>query len=222
MMPAKGKKRNPRNLTVAIVEDDEKIRDTYVELVGTAKGIRCIGAYESCEAAFDGLPANLPDVLLMDIGLPGISGIEGVKYIKTLFPSVDILMLTVYDDDEKIFQSICAGATGYLLKNAPPGELIKAIKSIRSGAPMTPSIARRVLNMVRHHDIPPSKDFQLTSRELDILEWLVKGLSFQNIASNLYISPHTVHSHIKNIYEKLHVHSKTEAVSKILKSRLLS
>jgi DNA-binding NarL/FixJ family response regulator len=161
-----------------------------------------------------------PQVILMDIGLPGMSGIEGARLIKSAYPSVDILMLTVYDDDDKIFRSICSGASGYVLKNSDPTELIRAIQGIRTGAPMSASIARRVLQLVRQYAPSVSPDIHLTPREFDILHSLVEGLSYKKIAEKSFISPLTVHTHIKRIYEKLQVHSKTEAVSKALRSQL--
>jgi DNA-binding NarL/FixJ family response regulator len=207
-------------ITVAIVEDRGRIRDTIVDIINGTPGLRCIGAYHSVESAMKELEHNIPDVLLMDIGLPGMSGIEGVKVIKSRFPSIDVLMHTVYDDDDKIFQSICAGASGYVLKNAESSELIRAIKEIRIGAPMSPSIARRLLSMVRDKEAPPANQMNLTPRELDILQWLVEGYSYKRIAEKLFISPLTVQSHIKRVYEKLQVHSKSAAVSKALKYRL--
>jgi DNA-binding NarL/FixJ family response regulator len=156
----------------------------------------------------------------MDIGLPGMSGIDGVKAVKARFPDVDILMHTVFDDDEKIFQSILAGASGYVLKNAEAEELIRAIREIRVGAPMSASIARRMLAMMRGKEAKPTDALNLTPRELEILQWLVEGLSYKKIAEKLFISPLTVQSHIKKVYEKLQVHSKSAAVSKALKYRL--
>lgn len=207
-------------IRVAVVEDRSRIRDTIVDIINGTPGLECVGAYNSVESALKELGQHIPDVLLMDIGLPGMSGIEGVKVVKSRFPSVDVLMHTVYDDDEKIFQSICAGASGYVLKNAESAELIRAIKEIRIGAPMSASIARRLLSMVRDKEAPPSTQMNLTPRELDILQWLVEGYSYKRIAEKLYISPLTVQSHIKRVYEKLQVHSKSAAVSKALKYKL--
>jgi DNA-binding NarL/FixJ family response regulator len=209
-----------RDIKVIVVEDRKRIRETIVDIVNGSEGIRCIGAYGSCEALLEALPGNMPDVILMDIVLPGMSGIEGVKLAKSRFPSVDILMHTVYDDDEKIFQSICAGASGYVLKNVESSELIRAIREIREGAPMSASIARRLLEMVRGKEAQSAEELNLTPRELDILQWLVEGLSYKRIAEKLFISPLTVQSHIKRVYEKLQVHSKSAAVSKALKYRL--
>lgn len=207
-------------LTVVIVEDRARIRETIVDIINGTEGLRCIGAYNSCEAVLEALQTQVPHVLLMDIGLPGMSGIEGVKIVKSRYPSIDVLMHTVYDDDDKIFQSICAGASGYVLKNAESAELIRAIREIRVGAPMSASIARRLLTMVRRREASPAVDMNLTPRELDILQWLVEGFSYKKIAEKLFISPLTVQSHIKRVYEKLQVHSKSAAVSKALKYKL--
>ena len=210
-------------IAVMVVEDRGRIRETIVDIINGSGGIRCIGSYDSCESILEALKTTVPDVLLMDIGLPGMSGIEGVKLIKGKYPSIDVLMHTVYDDDEKIFQSICAGASGYVLKNAESAELIRAIREIHIGAPMSASIARRLLTMVRGREggeAVTAEQMNLTPRELDILHSLVEGHSYKKIAEKLFISPLTVQSHIKRVYEKLQVHSKSAAVSKALKYRL--
>ena len=206
---------------VVIVEDDEKIRESYVMLINDTEEMECIGDFGNCEDMLCELDNLLVDVLLMDIGLPGMSGIEGIKRVKDIYPSIEILMLTVYDDDDKIFQSIYSGASGYILKNDSPDEIIRAIREIKTGSPMSAAIARRVLNFIREVEtFPKANNFKLTPREIDILQLLVDGLSFKRIAESLFISPFTVHSHIKRIYEKLHVHSKAEAVSKALKNKI--
>jgi DNA-binding NarL/FixJ family response regulator len=207
-------------ISVIVVEDRTRIRETIVDLINETDGLRCAAAYGSCEALLEHLGEAPPDVILMDIGLPGMSGIDGVKAVKARFPDVDILMHTVFDDDEKIFQSILAGASGYVLKNAESEELIRAIREIRVGAPMSASIARRMLAMMRGKETRPTDELNLTPRELEILQWLVEGLSYKKIAEKLFISPLTVQSHIKKVYEKLQVHSKSAAVSKALKYKL--
>jgi DNA-binding NarL/FixJ family response regulator len=207
-------------ITVAVIEDRSRIRETIVDIINGTVGLKCIGAYNSVESALEDLEQNIPNVLLMDIGLPGMSGIEGVKVVKSKLPMIDVLMHTVYDDDDKIFQSICAGASGYVLKNVESAELIRAIKEIRIGAPMSASIARRLLTMVRGKEARPADQMNLSPRELDILQWLVEGYSYKRIAEKLFISPLTVQSHIKRVYEKLQVHSKSAAVSKALKYKL--
>lgn len=208
-------------MRVTVVEDRKRLREAIVEIIDGTEGLVCNAAYGSCEALLEGIGDAVPDVILMDIVLPGMSGIEGVRAVKARYPQVDVLMHTVYDDDEKIFQSICAGASGYVLKNAESTELIRAIREIQVGAPMSASIARRMLEFVRGTARKPSNELKLTPRETDILQWLVEGLSYKSIAETLFISPLTVQSHIKRLYEKLHVHSKSAAVSKALKERLL-
>jgi DNA-binding NarL/FixJ family response regulator len=210
-------------ITVMIVEDRGRIRETIVDVINSSEGLKCIGAYNSCEMVLEALTGSVPNVLLMDIGLPGMSGIEGVKLVKNRYPSIDVLMHTVYDDDDKIFQSICAGASGYVLKNVESSELIKAIRETHVGAPMSASIARRLLNMVRGREGKAAsavEELNLTPRELDILQSLVEGHSYKKIAEKLFISPLTVQSHIKRVYEKLQVHSKSAAVSKALRYKL--
>ena len=206
--------------TVIVVEDRTRIRETIVDLINETDGLRCAGSYGSCEALLERLADEVPDVILMDIGLPGMSGIDGVKAVKARFPDVDILMHTVFDDDEKIFQSILAGASGYVLKNAEADELIRAIREIRVGAPMRASIARRMLAMMRGKEAKPTDALNLTPREMEIMQWLVEGLSYKKIAEKLFISPLTVHSHLTKVYETLQVHSKSAAVSQALKYRL--
>lgn len=213
----------PPGITVIIVEDRSRIRETIVDIINSSEGLKCIGSYNSCEAALESLKETVPNVLLMDIGLPGMSGIEGVKLIKSRYPSIDVLMHTVYDDDDKIFQSICAGASGYVLKNVESAELIRAIRETHVGAPMSASIARRLLNMVRGREgreAAQAEELNLTPREFDILQSLVEGHSYKKIAEKLFISPLTVQSHIKRVYEKLQVHSKSAAVSKALRYKL--
>lgn len=210
------------SINVMIVEDNPSIREGIARLVNSTPGYRCHQLYASCEDALKELREPLPDVILMDIGLEGISGIEGVRRIKQKFPAVNIVMLTVYNDNEKIFQSLCYGASGYLLKNSPPEELVRAIAEVhRGGAAMTPSIAKKVLALFR--SVAPSRieEHNLTKREREILEHLVAGSSYKMIADDLSISTETVHTHIKRIYEKLHVHSKSEAVAKALKQKLV-
>ena len=219
--------KNPSNastdqepIRVVIVEDRARIRQSLGDIISGSEGLVLETAFADCELLLKALSTLAVDVILMDIGLPGMSGIEGVKKVKATRPEVDVLMHTVFDDDDKIFQSICAGASGYVLKNAEPTELIQAIREISVGAPMSASIARRLLEMVRGKEVKKPKELNLTRRELDILQWLVEGLSYKRIAEQLFISPLTVQSHIKNIYEKLQVHSKSAAVSKALRYKL--
>jgi DNA-binding NarL/FixJ family response regulator len=208
-------------INVVIIEDNEQYRNGLIQLIDGTPGYACTGAFADCEKALPQICDLLPDVILMDIGLPGMSGIEGVKAIKPLFPEIEILMLTIYEDDDKVFQSLYAGASGYLLKKTPPAKILEAIEEIHAGgAPMSARIARRVLD-VFHKKTPADEADQLSPREKDILKLLVEGLSHKAIAERLFISPHTVRTHLKNIYEKLHVHSKSEAAVKAVKDDLI-
>lgn len=208
-------------IDVVVIEDNEKYRNGLTQLIDGTPGYSCVGAFADCEKALPEISNLLPNVVLMDIGLPGMSGIEGVKAIKTCFPEIEILMLTIYEDDDKVFQSLYAGASGYLLKKTPPSRILEAISEIHSGgAPMSAKIARKVLELF-HKGTPADEADQLSTREKEILQLLVDGLSHKAIAERLFISPHTVRTHLKNIYEKLHVHSKSEAAVKAVKRRLL-
>jgi DNA-binding NarL/FixJ family response regulator len=209
-------------IRVAIFEDNRSLREGLEALIGGTFGFECTGAFPNCNHLLKNVGAARPDVILMDIEMPGINGIEAVSLIKEEFPSVKILMQTIFDDDEKIFNSICAGAEGYVLKHTSPADLISAIREIaEGGSPMTPSVANRVLKMVKNR--PPAvspETFDLSSREMEILNCLVKGMSYKMVADSCFISPETVNVHIKNIYRKLQVHSKSEAVVKALKGKL--
>lgn len=209
-------------ISVGIVEDDASIREGISTLIGTTPGFVCGHVYESCEDALAAVGDEPPDVMLMDINLGGMSGIEGVKELKSRFPSMEILMLTVFEENDKIFRSLCAGASGYLLKKIPPDELLSAIQEAKSGgAPMTASIARKVLSVFQSIAPAPRPDVVLTTREREILEHLVAGSSYKMIAQDLFISIDTVSSHVKKVYQKLQVHSKSEAVAKALRHRLV-
>ena len=209
-------------INVGIVEDDASIRESVTSLINTAEGFSCKQVFESVESAIENLSDPSPDVLLMDINLGGMSGIEGVRRLKSVFPQMNILMLTVFEENDKIFQSLCAGASGYLLKRTPPIKLLEAITEVHNGgAPMTASVARKVLNLFTSVAPPALPEVNLTARELEILQHLVSGSSYKKISKDLFISFDTVNSHIKKIYEKLQVHSKTEAVAKALKHKLV-
>jgi DNA-binding NarL/FixJ family response regulator len=191
------------------------VRDGFAFLIGASPGVLCVGVCKSGEEALETLPSLNPDVVLMDIGLPGMSGIECIARLKRELPSTQIMMLTVFEDDERIFNSITAGATGYLLKNTPPAKLIEAISDLHAGgSPMSNQIARR---LVREFQKPHPKECDLSSlsaRELEVLNLLAKGFLYKEIADTLKLSRHTVRTHIRNIYEKLQVRSRTEAVVK--------
>ncbi len=208
-------------MKIVIIEDDKKLRETYVQIIREVSNFSCVGAFSDCESAIESLQKLLPDVILMDIGLPGMTGIDGAKIIKSMHPSIEILMLTIYEDEDKIFQSICAGASGYILKNSHPAEIIRAIKEVHHGAPMSAPIARRIMSFVRQSAPTTDNDFNLTPREIDILQLIVEGNSDKMIAEKLFISTHTVNSHLKSIYGKLRVHSKPQAVSAAIKHRLV-
>lgn len=208
-------------VSVFIVEDDSKIREGISSLLDSAEGFVCDCAVSSCEKAVECFDDYLSDVVLMDIRMNGMSGIECVKKLKESYPNQVVLMFTVYEDDEKIFESIKSGANGYILKNVAPEKILEAIKdAYDGGSPITPSIAKKILNEfsagTRKED-----NFDLTPSESEILRHLVNGSSYITIAEDLGKSVHTVRSHIRNIYSKLYVHSKTEAVVKAIKNNLI-
>jgi DNA-binding NarL/FixJ family response regulator len=203
---------------VSIVEDDARIRESLSVLLNGAQDIRCVSSHASGEEALGQLPQKKPDVVLMDINLPTMSGIECVRQLKQLLPGVQVLMLTMYEDEDLVFQALMAGASGYLVKRTSPAELLSAIEDVHSGAsPMSGRIARTVVeyfHKLKH--VAPSQD-NLSKREQEILDLLVKGYRYKEIADALSISFETVRSHLKNIYDKLHVRSRTEAVVKYLR-----
>jgi len=202
---------------IVIVEDDDVIRGSFVSLLNDNERFICIADYDNCEEAIKRLAVDDPDIILMDIGLPGISGIEGIKKIKNIRPNIDILTVTVYDEGEIVFNALCAGATGYLTKNISPQRLIEAINEVRNGgAPMSTNIARLVIRSFQR-----STDSPLSSRETEVLQHLSRGKSYTMIADELYINKETVRTHIKNIYQKLNVHSKAAAIEKATKDRLI-
>jgi DNA-binding NarL/FixJ family response regulator len=205
--------------TVAVIEDNAALRKSLAELLDSSPGLACVGTFERAEEFLSQARRLNPHVVLMDIGLPGMSGIAAVQKLRTEIPSALVLMLTVYEDDRRIFEAICAGASGYLLKRTPPDQIIEAIHALcRGGAPMTPKVARRVLELFRS-GLARTPAAELSEREQQVLTALVDGLSYKMIADQLCISIDTVRSHIKHIYEKLHIHSKAEAIALALKSR---
>jgi DNA-binding NarL/FixJ family response regulator len=212
----------PSVIEVAIVEDRRDIRESLAMLIGGTEGFACTGGYRSMEEALAKLKHHLPHVVLCDIGLPGMSGIEGIRILKELYPDLLILMLTIYDDDERIFDAICAGACGYLLKKTPPLRLLDSLKeSVTGGAPMSPEVARRVMSLFREIRPPERADYELTPHETRLLKLLVEGHNYKTAALELNVTVHTVSFHLRNIYEKLQVHSKSEAVAKALRNRLV-
>lgn len=211
-------------IRVTIFEDNKHLRETFQFLLSNAEGFNCAGAYPDCSDMLDQLAENPCDVVLMDIEMPGISGIEATKLIKQHLPQVNILIQTVFFEDEYIFNAICAGASGYILKSTTPDGYLDAIKDVQSGgSPMTPGIARRVLELFKHNLQPvvSSKDYNLTTQEKKVLQLLVAGKSYKMIAAELFVAADTVKSHVSNIYAKLHVHSGTEAVSLALRDKIV-
>lgn len=209
-------------ITVWLVEDDPLFRDTVEKLLADAEGITLQYAFETCETALDVLDGDFaPEVFLLDISLPGMSGIEGIRRITTISPASHLVMLTVHEDNDKIFRALCAGASGYLLKPSSGPEIKEAIRAARTGgAPINPQIADKVLAMFTELAVPKG-DYGLSDREREVLEALVEGGTKRRIAGDLHISFHTVDMHVRNIYEKLQVHSRSGAVAKALKERLI-
>ncbi len=208
----------PRVITVAVVEDDRDIREALRLTLDAREGFCCTGCFASCEEALQGLPEAPPDLVLMDINLPGMDGIEGVRMLKEKLPGTDFLMLTVREDEETVFRALSAGAAGYLLKHSAPESILEAIIEVHEGgSAMTPAIARSVVRSFQpRHDHTP-----LSDRETEVLAKLCDGENYRSIAEALFISSNTVKAHIKSIYEKLHVHTRAEAVRKALRDRLI-
>jgi DNA-binding NarL/FixJ family response regulator len=203
--------------TISIVEDNEKLRGTLARVLNRAEGLRCVSQYPSAEDALKGLPEVKPDVVLMDINLPGMNGVECVRQLKKILPTVQIIMLTVYEDTENIFDALAAGASGYLLKRTTGSELLEAIKDVlRGGSPMTAHIARKVVQSFQKN-APAQPAENLSEREQQVLDLLSQGLMYKEIADKLQISYETVHTYIRRIYEKLRVRTRTEAVAKFLR-----
>jgi DNA-binding NarL/FixJ family response regulator len=203
--------------TVAIVEDHAELRESWAQIVNDAPGYRCVCTCDTGEEALKAIPNHKPDVVLMDINLPAMSGIECTGRLKSKFPNLQVLILTVYEDSDKIFDALQAGASGYLLKRTSPTKLIEAIGDVKQGgAPMTSEVARKVVHSFRKPASTNSAEAQLTSREEEILKLLSQGFVTKEIAGKLGISFFTAQTHLKKIYEKLHVRSRTEAVIKYL------
>ncbi len=216
-MSPKENKMSTRIIKVAIVEDDSEIRKLLSLIIDGSPGFECKYTYSNCEDAIENIPDYPPDVVLMDIELPKLSGIEGIKILKDKLASTDFLMLTVKEDDESVFQSLCAGATGYLLKDIPPANLLNSlIDVVNGGSPMSARIARRVTSSFHKNTESP-----LSSRESEVLKRLCDGANYKTIADALFVSGNTVRAHIKNIYKKLQVNSRAEAVAKAINKKLL-
>jgi DNA-binding NarL/FixJ family response regulator len=214
-----------KDIRVAIFEDNSQLREGLFKLVEASEGFTCVGAFANGEDILRQTTSTRPDVILMDIEMPVVNGIEAVKIVRENFPDIKILMETIFEDDEKIFQSICNGAQGYILKSTAPEEIMNSIREIyEGGAPMTPVIASKVLRIFKNRmtaSPDTENDFSLTTREKEILKYLVDGMSYKLIADKCFISVDTVNGHIKNIYKKLQVHSKSEAVVKAIKKNIV-
>jgi DNA-binding NarL/FixJ family response regulator len=205
-------------ISVSIVDDEKKLCKSIATFLDSSTGFRCLSIYGSAEAALKHLPADRPDVVLMDINMAGMNGIECVKQLKVLAPQIQILMLTVYEDTEQIFKALAAGATGYLLKRLEPDELLQAIRDVHAGgSPMSNSIARKVVASFQKANVAGEKQNLLTAREQAVLDCLAQGLAYKQIGDQLNISINTIRTHLRHIYEKLHVQSRTEAVAKYLR-----
>lgn len=207
---------------VVIIEDKQQIRDGLAALINGTEGFQCTGTFESMETALTQINALNTDLVLVDIGLPGMSGIEGMRLFKKNFPNLLLLVLSVYEDDDRIFDALCAGASGYLLKKTSPARLLEGLReAVNGGAPMSPEVARRVITVFREIRPPENSDYQLTPHETRLLKLLVEGHNYKTAAAELGVSVNTISFHLKHIYEKLQVHSKSEAVAKALRNRLI-
>src|SRR4030095_2541432 len=213
---------SPLEIKVAIIEDQRKFREYVAALIEGSEGFRCTGSFRSMEDALDRIGAGLHDVVLVDIGLPGMDGIEGIRILKERYPELILLMHTVYDGDERIFDALCAGASGYLLKKTSPVRLLDSVReAMAGGAPMTPEVAQQVIRRLREMRPREMLDESLTPHEIRLLEMLAEGHNYETAAAELGVTTHTISFHLQRIYEKLHVHSKTEAVAKALRNRLI-
>lgn len=205
-------------ITVSIVEDNEQLRGTLARVLNRAEGFRCLSQYGDAESALQGLPRDRPEVVLMDINLPGLNGVECVRQLKQAMPGMLVIMLTVYEDTENIFNALAAGASGYLLKRTTSAELLEAIREVqRGGSPMTTHIARKVVQSFQKAGPSPQPTENLSQREQEVLDCLSQGFLYKEIAEKLGISYETVHTYIRRIYEKLQVRTRTEAVAKFLR-----
>ncbi len=209
------------NIRVAVLDDDVEFRELIATTVNNSGEMKCVGLYSTCADALAGIEEDTPDILLLDIAMPGKSGIDSIREIKRSFPSIQVLMLTVLSDNDKVFESIRRGAVGYILKKSPSKKLLEAIREAHEGgAPFTGEIARKVLEYFRV-PLADSWHAELSEREREVLEALVEGHSTRIIADKLYVSVNTVRFHLRNIYKKLHVNSRTEAVAKALNNKIV-
>lgn len=211
-----------RTITVITIDDMKEIRDGLAVLINATAGFTCMGAYRSMEEALAGIGPTGPDVALVDIGLPGMSGIEGIQVLKLRFPALVPLVLSVYGDDARIFAALCAGACGYLLKKTPPARLMDGLReAVDGGSPMSPEVARRVITLFREVRPPENATYDLTPHETRLLRMMVEGHNYKTAATEFGVTTHAISFHMRKIYEKLQVHSKSEAVAKALRNRLV-
>lgn len=209
-------------MRVVIIEDLREIREGLAALINGTSGYSCVASYGMMETTLARIENDHPDIILTDLGLPGMSGIEGIERLRRIFPETPIIALTIYDNDNNIFNALCNGANGYLLKNTPPARLLEALQeAFMGGSPMSPQIAARVVKLFREFRPPESANYHLTPQETELLKLLIEGHHKKTAAKEMNISFHTVSFHLKNIYEKLQVHSKTEAVAKALREKLV-
>jgi len=205
-------------ITISIVEDNDQLRGTLARMLDRTEGFKCISQFPTAEAALESLPKECPEVVLMDINLPGMNGVECVRKLKQVAPKIQSVMLTAYEDTDNIFAALAAGATGYLLKRAPRAELLDAIRDVHNGgSPMTAHIARKVVLSFQKTGVSPQPTENLSAREQEVLDCLSKGFLYKEIAEKIGVSYETVHTYIRRIYEKLQVRTRTEAVAKFLR-----
>ena len=210
-------------ITVGIVEDDRATREALVALIGGTPGFRAIGQFGSVEEALSGLASHRPELLLLDVNLPGLSGSRGVRALRERYPQLQVVMLTVFADEARIFESLCNGACGYLLKRTPPARLLEALREAHDGgSPMSPDIARKVVAAFQRPGPAERSEQALTPHELRVVRMLANGDSYQEVAEQLGVTVNTVRNYVRSIYEKLQVHTKSEAVSKALRARLIT
>jgi DNA-binding NarL/FixJ family response regulator len=222
MIPITGMQPQTKTLRVVLIEDVRDVRDGLAALINGTAGYKCVAAYGMMETALAHIKQDQPDIILTDLGLPGISGVEGIGRLRQIFPTTPIIALTIFDNDDQVFNALCNGANGYLLKNTPPARLLEALQeAVAGGSPMSPQVASRVVRLFREFRPPEHANYRLTPQETELLKLLIEGHHKKTAAEALGISFHTVSFHLSNIYEKLQVHSKTEAVAKALREKLV-